>query len=336
MHTFGRCTTLALCLSSFLTNGCQRQQSNPHIYKLAELNTQQILDLDRSKTVILLPGGILEEHGPYLPSYTDGYLNERLTADLAEAIAQRPGWNAVVFPVIPLGAGGANEAGGKVPFPGTYALRPDTLRSVFMDLASEFGDQGFRWLFIIHSHGGPGHNRVLDEAGDYFRDTYGGRMIHLAGLDTGQDPGLDAMKAALTAAALEEEGLSVHAGAFETSRILALRPDLVPPTVTQARSLTARTLQDVMRIAHSPEWPGYFGAPRLATADLGHRIIEGDRAWLVDIALRLLDGKVDERSIARVSALEKDPVVAQANEPGKRRDEANAQRQRAWLAARAQ
>src|SRR6188768_4018398 len=112
-----------------------------------------------------------------------------------------------------------------------------------MDLATEFGDQGFRRLFLVHAHGGPAHNRALDDAGDYFRDTYGGRMIHLAGLDTGQDPGLDAMKAALTAAALEEEGLSVHAGAFETSRILALRPDLVPPTVTQARSLTARTLQ---------------------------------------------------------------------------------------------
>ena len=32
-----------------------------------------------------------------------------------------------------------------------------------------------------------GHNRALDEADDYFRDTYGGRTIHLAGLDTGQD-----------------------------------------------------------------------------------------------------------------------------------------------------
>lgn len=44
----------------------------------------------------------MEEHGPYLPSYSDGYQNERYTADLAAAIARRQGWTAVVFPAIPL------------------------------------------------------------------------------------------------------------------------------------------------------------------------------------------------------------------------------------------
>ena len=27
--------------------------------------------------------------------------------------------------------------GGKIPFPGTYSVRPETLRAVFMDLATE-------------------------------------------------------------------------------------------------------------------------------------------------------------------------------------------------------
>jgi len=130
------------------------RRDDQRIRQLAELNTQQIRNLDRAKTVILLPGGVMEEHGPYLPSYADGYLNERLTADLAAAIARRPRWTVVIFPVIPLGAGGANEVGGKLPFAGTYAIRPETLRAVFMDLATEFGDQGFRWLFLVHAHGG--------------------------------------------------------------------------------------------------------------------------------------------------------------------------------------
>jgi hypothetical protein len=34
---------------------------------------------------------------------------------------------------------------------------------------------------LPHGHGGP-HNRVLDEAGDYFRDTYRGHMVQLVGL----------------------------------------------------------------------------------------------------------------------------------------------------------
>ena len=76
----------------------------------------------------------MEEHGPYLPWYSDGFQNERYTADLAAAIARRLGWTAVVFPSIPLGVSGANAVGGKLPFPGTYAVRPETLRAIFMDL----------------------------------------------------------------------------------------------------------------------------------------------------------------------------------------------------------
>ena len=91
------------------------------VYRLAEMNTDQIRALDRERTVILIPGGIMEEHGPYLPWYSDGYQNERYTADVAAAIARRPGWTAVVFPAVPLGSNGANTIGGKFPFPGTYA-----------------------------------------------------------------------------------------------------------------------------------------------------------------------------------------------------------------------
>jgi len=56
------------------------------IYHVQEMNTEQIKALDREKTVVILHGGILEEHGPYLPSFTDGYIAERRTDDLANAI----------------------------------------------------------------------------------------------------------------------------------------------------------------------------------------------------------------------------------------------------------
>ena len=65
------------------------------ILDLAELNTGQIKSLDRAKTVVIIPGGILEEHGPYLPSFTDGYNNVGLARRLTEAVVARPGWTAV-------------------------------------------------------------------------------------------------------------------------------------------------------------------------------------------------------------------------------------------------
>src|SRR5579859_3292377 len=53
------------------------------ILQFAELNTNQIRSLDRTKTVVLIPGGILEQHGPYLPSFTDGYVDAAVTQELA-------------------------------------------------------------------------------------------------------------------------------------------------------------------------------------------------------------------------------------------------------------
>jgi hypothetical protein len=73
------------------------QPAQAQVHKLGELNTGQIRALDRARTVVILTGGMMEEHGPYLPAYTDGYLSERMTQGLARAISARPGWNVVIF-----------------------------------------------------------------------------------------------------------------------------------------------------------------------------------------------------------------------------------------------
>jgi creatinine amidohydrolase len=158
-------------------------KGNAQIYRVAQMNTEQIRALDKQKTVVILTGGILEQHGPHLPSFTDGYSNEWLAQKLAEEIVQRPGMSVLLFPTIPLGHEGANEIGATHVFPGTYSVRRSTLRSIFMDLATELGEQNFRWIFIFHGHGAPFHNLMLDQAGDYFRETYGGRMVHIRGLN---------------------------------------------------------------------------------------------------------------------------------------------------------
>ena len=56
-----------------------------------------------------------------------------------------------------------------------------TLRATYMDLANELGDQGFRWIFLVHNHGAPNNHKALNQASDYFHDVYGGTMVHLFG-----------------------------------------------------------------------------------------------------------------------------------------------------------
>jgi creatinine amidohydrolase/Fe(II)-dependent formamide hydrolase-like protein len=324
----------------FLASGGLPFSSGPclaqgQVYRLAELNTEQIRALNRQTTVIIIPGGVLEEHGPYLPSYTDGYANERLTAVLAAAIAARPGWTAVVFPAIPLGSGGANVIGAKYSFPGSYGVRPAVVRAIFMDLATEFGEQGFRWIFVVHGHGGP-HNRVLDEAGDYFRDIYGGHMVHLMGLRPAKMAWDSVIQAEVPSAARAEDGFTVHAGLAEHSAIMALRPDLVPASIAQAPSVTAESFSHLQRIAASPGWPGYFGAPRHASAELGRRLIEAEHRQFVTLALRILDG-LDERQVPRLAVIRgQSPGPASVWRASAVRDSVEEARQRAWLARRGQ
>lgn len=302
------------------------------VLKVAELNTEQIRGLDRQKTAVILPGGILEEHGPYLPSYSDGYFNERVARDLAEAVAARPGWTALVFPPTPLGTGGANEIGRKPFFPGSYTVRASTLRAVYMDLATHLGEQGFRWIFVVHGHGSPPHNRALDEAGDYFQETYGGRMVHLLGF-------MDLLRCCrawrelVSPEAVAEDGFTVHAGLNEQSGILFLRPELVPAAAAEAPSITATSFEGLVAEARRPSWPGYFGAPRHARPAVGASLYKEEAAFLLGAALAILDGR-PAPTARYADEIVKNPAVWGIVTDALAHDRALEARQEGWLRKR--
>jgi creatinine amidohydrolase/Fe(II)-dependent formamide hydrolase-like protein len=260
------------------------------IYHVEQMNTEQIKALDREKTVVILPDGILEEHGPYLPSFSDGYSAERRTEDLANGIVERPGWKVLIFPLIPLGSVPANIIGQKYVFPGSYTVRPSTLRTIFMDLATDLGEQGFRWVFIVHGHGGLDHNRYLNQAGDYFHDTYGGHMINLRAL---LRPQLRSKTRS------EEEQRDDHAGVGETSTMLFLRPDLVNYAYKNAEPLPARDQKHRVEIEKASNWPGYWGSPGFASAAAGAKQWKVSSASWVELALKILDG-FDYREMKRL------------------------------------
>jgi creatinine amidohydrolase len=320
----------AVTLSCLLTAAAASAQ----VVRVADLNTREILALDREKTVVFLQGGMLEEHGPYLPAFTDGYLSERLTAEVASGVvAAKPGWKALLFPPISIGASGYNEIGGTFNFPGTYAVRPATLRAMFMDLASELGDQGFKWVMVVHVHGSPLHIAALDEAGDFFHDTYGGRMINLWGLIPVISGWGNAMSV-MTPAQSKEDGASLHGGADEHSLMLHLRPSLVSPDYKSAPTITGATPDASVAAAKAEGWPGYLGAPRIASAQLGRHIWNGFSAAALKSAVDILNG-TDPASIQRyLSFMLRNPIHQDWIKRAEARDADYAERQRAWMAAR--
>jgi creatinine amidohydrolase/Fe(II)-dependent formamide hydrolase-like protein len=298
------------------------------IVQMGEMNTEQIRALDLAKTVILIPGDLLEEHGPYLPSFTDGYIDDIYTHELARAIVARPGWTVVVFPQIPLGTEPMNRIGGKTSFPGSYPVRMATLRAIYMDLATELGEQGFRWIFLVHSHGAPNHHKALTQAGDYFHDVYGGTMVDLFGL-TPVSRCCGTKEKTLSSKQLAEDGFGIHAGAEEQSTILFLKPQLVSEGYKSAPSLTGGNFADLVEITKNKGWPGYYGAPRLATAAMGAVEFARSSENLNAIALQILDG-LDSRKIPRW-ADRADPVGASADAVDLKDDQAIEKREMDWL-----
>ncbi len=256
------------------------------VLRLGELSVRDLDSIDRANTVVIMPGGILEEHGPYLPSFNDGYLNTWLADRTAEAIIANRGGTVLMFPAIPLGAGVPGDFAGLAPLSGSYTVRPETLRAVYMDLASALGNDGFRTIFVISRHGAPHHNSALLEAAEYFNDTYDGVMVILTSLiyeGTAEEPEV------LTSDEKTEHGLIMHAGAEETSQALFLTPQLVANDYVDAQSFAAAETSNLTEIAKSPDWLGYFGSPRLASPTDGAALVHHKTDQIIELALRILD-----------------------------------------------
>jgi creatinine amidohydrolase/Fe(II)-dependent formamide hydrolase-like protein len=303
-------TLSILCGLLFITLTGQSQ-----IYYVQDMSTTQIDSLDRERTVVLLPGGILEEHGPYLPSSTDGYMNLALTNSVANTIIKTPGMKVLIFPLLPLGNGGANEIGRKYNFPGTFTVRKSTLRSVLMDWSSEIGEKGFKKLFVIHMHGAPNHNRAIDEACGYFNDTYKGRMVNIWNL------GFRTHAPSMDSTSEKEDGFTVHAGASEHSMLYYLQPRFLKLYSKNAPAVTAANPGQLDVLAKKDGWPGYWGSPRLATVAYGKLVWD---AWVQNIneqVIKVLNGTYDFAQPTYGELQSKNPAQKSVDEDAARHDQ---------------
>lgn len=267
-----------------------------------DLTSAQLAALDRSRTVVIIPAGIIEQHGPLLPIGGEIFQNERVATELAAEIATRPGWTVVMLPTVPLGSGAFDRRAGRAGVSGTLSVRASTIRAVFTDVADNLGAQGFRNVFVINGHADANHDRALDLAGDYFAASYRGFMIHLLGRRGCHAGGLEPPPITMfSAAVMTADADSPHGGALETSRLWYVRPDLVDSAaVRRAPDLPAQGAAAWARVAQRTDWPGYVGSPRSATLELGEWLYQTQRRSCTELALRLLDG-LDERTVARAS-----------------------------------
>jgi creatinine amidohydrolase len=212
----------------------------------------------------VLPLGATEQHGPHLPLATDSVI----AAALGERFCRRVG-EAVCLPVLPIGCSSEHAD-----FPGTVSLQPDTLRAALGDIVASLARQGFGTAVILSAHGG--NYATLERALPALRAAAHPMRV-CAFTDLARIAAV--WHAASAAAGIDAQFAGHHAGEFETSILLALRPDLVRRGELAAGLLdTGADPQAIFYPSlrtHSPS--GVVGDPRRASAAHGERYLA---AWV--------------------------------------------------------
>ncbi len=175
------------------------------VRRLAELTKDQMAAC--TGDVLVLPLGSTEQHGPHLAMGTDTLLAaevaESATAELDESLG------VVLAPSLPYGVSGHHV------FAGAASVRAETYQRWVMDLLQSLADSGFSRFFLLNGHGG-NHDSL-------------GVVAKTAPLDLGVSVAVCSYWNTVVGQLDDLGGFDVpgHAGLFETSLVLAVRPDLV-------------------------------------------------------------------------------------------------------------
>lgn len=195
-------------------------------------------------SLVLVPVGSTEQHGPHLPFDTDTLIAEAVARGVA---GRMPPGRAVLAPSVAYGASGEHQD-----FPGTASIGTDVLTSVLVELGRSIATWAGRIVFV-NGHGG--NVDALTSAVDRLR--FEARDVAWVPC---VPPGSDA-----------------HAGRAETSLLLYLHPARVVPDravagpVDSIDALLPELREKGVR-AVSPN--GVLGDPHGASASEGKHLLE--------------------------------------------------------------
>jgi len=232
------------------------------IREWAEMTWQEVRDLDRARTVAILPIGAVEAHGPHLPLGTDVVIASAMARSGAEQLETR-GIPAVVLPALFYTAAPFAAA-----FPGTLSTADSNVTWAVTGIARELARQGVAALALANAHLDPAHLASLDQAVSIAAEQ---GLLPLVFPNVAKKP---------WALRLTEEFQSgaCHAGRYEASIVMSVRPDLVRESLRAALPANPRSLSVAIREgAHTFAEAGgpdaYFGWPADASAAEGRDTI---------------------------------------------------------------
>ncbi len=233
--------------------------TKPSRLMFAEMNREELRAI-APETLVVLPIGATEQHGPHLPTGTDWFTVEHLSIEAARrASADIP---VVVTPSLPFGSSDHHLIYG-----GTLSFSTETYLLVLKELLRSLAKDGFTRAFLVNGHGG--NHEVMQLA---VRDVALNSALR-AGAGSYWNIAWDALVAVDTHRQCRLPG---HAGIFETSMMMALRGDLVPAARPHRDGVFESEARNQHTYRHERPgfWSsidGYTDSPDRAGAAMGER-----------------------------------------------------------------
>jgi creatinine amidohydrolase len=195
----------------------------------ADLKTTDFAALDPAQAVAVLPVAATEQHGPHLPLSVDQTLVDGV---IAAALPALPASVPVLF--LPTQAVGYSPE--HTAFAGTLSLSWATTLATWVELGECVARAGVKKLLLLNSHGG--QVSLMDIVARELRNRAGLIVYSCSWWNLPLGAAGDAFSA-------DEHRFGVHAGAIETSLMLALRPERVD--MAQARDFDSSSRQRAAR-----------------------------------------------------------------------------------------
>lgn len=231
--------------------------------RAAHMTWPEVAEAARANAIALVPVGSTEAHGPHLPLNVDVVIAEEACRRTALAL-EAQGHGAIIFPAVTYGLTDFAAS-----FSGTISVRADVTTAYLRDILVGIAAHGFSRIAVLNHHVEPAHFKVVHEA---VRQAASATNAIIVAPDHRRRPFVDTLGTEFTSG-------GSHAGAYETSLVLAAAPALVREEVQQA--LPALDIDLPGRIkAGAKDFHGcgghdaYFGSPAEATREEGERLFD--------------------------------------------------------------
>jgi creatinine amidohydrolase len=233
-----------------------------------ELSMKEVEKSAGKCRVVIVPVGSVEEHGVHLPLCTDSVQPEFVALE----VAKRTG--CLVAP--PLRYGICDSTRG---FPGTISIGFESLRMIVRDVLDEFVRNGFSRVLVMSGHAGQAHMVALRLAA---------QEVVRHHQSEGPESRCRIMVCSDYDFAYELRGKYFsekdgHAGSIETSRVMAIRPDLVK--MRGRKSFPELPRFEVVADARRYFPSGVVGDPTVASQRKGRLI----NSYVIDNVVKLVE-----------------------------------------------